>query len=113
MCRLFGKAIIFAIFSGIGHAQLPTEEYVDRVFECAHAQTVQQMREITMAIRQVTDVRQVLPDDARKTLKVRGTARQIAFAEWLFYELDKPINTQAIEQHTQHFATQEFRVDVD
>jgi hypothetical protein len=39
---------------------------------------------------------------------LRGTAAQIAFAEWLFSELDKP--KQAVAQRSQGSTTHEFRL---
>jgi hypothetical protein len=56
----------------------------------------------------MTEIRQASTDTAQRALTLHGTAAQIAVAEWLFNELDRPTNPQALAQESQ--VTHEYRV---
>jgi len=82
----------------------------NRVFYFAGADTVQDIQEVATLIRAVGDIQQVTTDNEQKSLAVHGTAGQIALAEWLFGELDKPANRQPLAQQSPDAATHEYRV---
>lgn len=67
---------------------------VVRVFNLTNPGTPQSFQEITNLIRSMTDMQRVFPYSARKVLVVRGSADQVAMAEWLLKELDRPDNGQ-------------------
>jgi hypothetical protein len=76
----------------------------DRAFHFAHTGKAQDMKEIGMAIRVISDAPvAVYPD--RQTLTIHGSAEQIALAEWMFTELDAP--------HTQSAAVRQTRIGSD
>src|SRR5271157_834633 len=62
----------------------------EKVFYFAHLDTPQAMQEVTNMVRAVSDIRDLLPDAAKRSLTVKGTADQIAAAAWLTAEMDKP-----------------------
>lgn len=66
------------------------EDDVVRVFYVSNATTVQEFQEVATAIRSVTEIRRVFTYNAQKALVVRGTVDQVALAEKLLQDLDKP-----------------------
>jgi hypothetical protein len=48
------------------------------------------MMQIGTTVRTITDIRHMSTDPGQRTLTMRGTAVQIALAEWLFNDLEKP-----------------------
>lgn len=78
-----------------------------RLFEFKTAETVQQMQEMATVIRSIGDIREVSVDAEGKRFSMRGSAGQIALAEWLFNELDKPASTQPPADT----AAREYRID--
>lgn len=66
------------------------EEHVTRVFYLQNITTPQELQEIMTTLRQVTDVRKIFPFNSQSALVVRGTADQMALAEKLMLDLDKP-----------------------
>jgi hypothetical protein len=77
---------------------------VVRVFYLTHNQTPEQCQEIATLIRSTADIRRLFIYHAQRALAMRGTADQMAMAEWLRKELDQPANEQG-----QHPAMQEYR----
>ena len=65
-------------------------ENITRVFYAANSATVQDFQELATLIRAVVDVRRVYTYNAQRAVVVRGTADQLAFARWLFDEIDQP-----------------------
>jgi hypothetical protein len=61
-------------------------------FEITHAETLQNLHGIGDAIRAVTGVRVLSLDEARRSLAIRGTAEQLAAADWVAGQLDQPIS---------------------
>ena len=61
-------------------------------------------------MRGITDIQQVSVDAAQKSLVLRGSAGQVAPAEWLFYELDKPADRPALPLESQSPTTHEYRL---
>ena len=62
----------------------------EKVFYFAHLDTPQAIEEVTNMMRAVGDIRDLMPDLAKRSLTVKGTADQIAAAAWLTAEMDKP-----------------------
>ena len=73
-----------------------------RVFHLHHMETAQDLNEFATMVRTVSDVRELSTDAAQKTMSVKGTASQIAIAEFLFTELDRQTVPDSVSQ--------EFRV---
>jgi hypothetical protein len=73
-----------------------------RVFHLHHIEGAQDSNEFASLVRTMSDVPQIWADAEQKTLSVRGTASQVAVAEFLFTELDR--------QSVPDSVTQEFRV---
>ena len=91
------KLIVFAMA-----ASMVVGQYLSRVFQLHHIEKEQDLNEFATLVRTISDTRQVSADVAQKTLSVRGTATQIAIAEWLFTELDRQTVPDSVSQ--------EFRV---
>jgi hypothetical protein len=87
-----GYFLITALFTSLASGQSPAEKILDRQFHFAHAQTRQDLEEIATMIRRIGDFRTASADTTQRVLALQGTASQIALAEWLFRELDKPVN---------------------
>jgi general secretion pathway protein D len=63
---------------------------VVRVFYITNATSVQEFQEIATAIRSLAEIRRIFTYNAQKAMLVRGTADQVALAEKLVLDLDKP-----------------------
>jgi hypothetical protein len=61
-----------------------------RVFRLANPVGAQPFQELVNSIRVVPDMSKVFPSFAKGAIAVRGTADQLALAEWLFKQLDQP-----------------------
>lgn len=82
------------------------QDQVARVFFLAHAaDTPQRLQTTVNLIRSVTDMQRVFPYNALQALTLRGTEAEMALAEWLYNELDKPS-----PQTNQHTATAEYHL---
>ena len=66
------------------------EDEVVKVFYVTNVTSVQEFQEIATTIRTVAEIRRVFTYNAQKALIVRGTADQVALAEKLIHDLDKP-----------------------
>jgi type II secretory pathway component GspD/PulD (secretin) len=66
------------------------EEGVTEVFYVGSAGTVQSFQDLATTLRTITQLRRVFTYNAAQAIAVRGTASQLAMAEWLFNELDRP-----------------------
>ncbi len=66
------------------------EDEVVKVFYVTNATSVQEFQEIATAIRTVAEIRRVFTYNAQKAMVVRGTVDQVALAEKLIHDLDKP-----------------------
>jgi hypothetical protein len=78
---------------------------VARLFQLRHVGTEQDLQEFAVVIRTIADLPQETVDTVQKTIAVRGTATQIAIAEWLYTELDRQTVPDSV--------TQEFKVSAD
>src|SRR5258705_11752584 len=86
------------LFASAVFAQAPGEQSVDRVFHFTHTETGQGFQQIATVMRTVAGIRQLFVVDAPRVLTLRGTADQIALAEGIFNELDKPATVQPVQQ---------------
>ena len=66
------------------------EDQVVKVFYLKNITSVQEFQEIVTAVRSVTDIRRMFTYNAQNAVMCRGTVDQIALAEKLFHDLDKP-----------------------
>lgn len=66
------------------------EDYVVKVFYIKNATTVQDLQEISTTVRSVTEIRRAFTYNSQFAILVRGTADQVALAEKLIQDLDKP-----------------------
>ena len=79
---------------------------VVRVFYLTHTDTVQNLAEIATLVRSIGNIRRLFTYNALHAIAMRGTADQIALAEWLFKELDK----QPDAQQNQDTSIHEYRL---
>jgi general secretion pathway protein D len=66
------------------------DDYVVKVFYIKNATTVQELQEMSTTVRSVTEIRRAFTYSAQNAILMRGTVDQIALAEKLFQDLDKP-----------------------
>lgn len=66
------------------------EDNVVKVFYLKNVTSVQEFQEIVTAVRSITDIRRMFTYNAQNAIMARGTPDQIALAEKLFHDLDKP-----------------------
>jgi len=66
------------------------EDDVVRVFILRHAATVQDFQEVATALRTIIETPRLFTFEAPRELAIRGTADQIAAAEWMVRELVQP-----------------------
>src|ERR1051326_3371583 len=66
------------------------EDNVVKVFYLRNVTSVQEFQEIVTAVRSITDIRRMFTYNAQNAIMARGTPDQIALAEKLFHDLDKP-----------------------
>src|SRR5947208_4402594 len=66
------------------------EDYVVKVFYIKNATTVQELQEISTTVRSVTEIRRAFTYNAQNAILMRGTVDQMALAEKLILDLDKP-----------------------
>jgi hypothetical protein len=64
------------------------------VFYFTHDETPQDLQAIVNLIRTTADIQRVYPYAGRRAIMLRGTPAQIALAEWLFSQVDKPVEPQ-------------------
>lgn len=66
------------------------QEMVVQVFYLKNVTKVQQLQEIATAVRSLTDIRRTFTYNEQNAILVRGTQDQVALAEKLIHDLDKP-----------------------
>jgi type II secretory pathway component GspD/PulD (secretin) len=69
---------------------------VARVFYPSHVGTPQALQEMINAIRSTFEIQRVVAFNNLKAVILRGTAEQVAAAEWLINGLDKPAGVQPV-----------------
>ena len=70
---------------------------VVRVYYATHTATVQDFQEVATLVRSIAEIRRVFTYNTPRAITLRGTAEQLALAEWLFAELKQPVNGQPPE----------------
>jgi general secretion pathway protein D len=65
-------------------------EMVAKTFYLSNIQTPQEIQEIVNAIRSVSELQRVVPYNSQNAIIVRGEADQVALAEKMIQDLDKP-----------------------
>lgn len=73
------------------------EDTVVKVFYLKNTTTVQELQEIATAVRAVTEVRRLFTYNGQNVIIIRGTVDQVALAEKLIYDLDKPKSEVVID----------------
>jgi hypothetical protein len=66
------------------------KDAVTRVFYLAHAKTVPAFQEVAQVLRTIPEIPRTFTNNPHRAIIVRGTAAQVAMAEWLFNDLDQP-----------------------
>lgn len=66
------------------------EDHVAKVFYLKNATTQQELTEVAGALRGIGNVQRVFPLQSQNALIIRGTADQVALAEMLIHNLDRP-----------------------
>lgn len=66
------------------------EDYVVKVFYLRNITTPQDLNEIATTLRSVPEIRRVFPSTSQNAIVVRGTTDQVALAEKIINDLDKP-----------------------
>jgi hypothetical protein len=104
------KAILFAVLAFVSSAaaQNSADGNVARVLHFTSTDSVQDFQEIGAVISKIADIQQATVDTSEKALVLHATAAQIALAEWLLTELDKPVGVQALQ--SQKWAKYEYQV---
>jgi hypothetical protein len=62
---------------------------VVRVFYVMHAETPREIQELATTVRSISGIFRLFTYSASRAMALRGTADQMAIAEWLFNDLDK------------------------
>ena len=91
-------------------AAFAADKTADRVFSFGATESEQDVEEIATAIRSITDMPQLFVDLANRSITVHGDAAQIAAAEWLFNELDKPANRAPVKPGAADPAIHEYKM---
>lgn len=73
------------------------EDMVVKTFYLRNLTTPQELQEIATILRSVTDIRRVFTYNAQNIIMVRGTVDQVALAEKLVVDLDKPKSEVVID----------------
>lgn len=73
------------------------EDFVVKVFYIKNATTVQELQEILTTVRGITEIRRAFTFNSQNAILFRGTADQIALAEKLINDLDKPRSEVVID----------------
>jgi len=73
------------------------EDMVVKVFYVTNVTSVQEFQEIATAIRTVAEIRRVFTYGAQKAIIVRGKRDEVALAEKLIHDLDKPKSEVVID----------------
>jgi hypothetical protein len=67
---------------------------VVHVFFAPHTATIQEFQEVATTIRTIVEIRRVFTYNSARALAVRGTADQVATAQFLIRELDQPADAK-------------------
>ena len=104
------KCVSIVLFAVAACGQQPVEQALDRTLRFTHTQSGQDLQEIANAVRGVAGIRDLSIDLAQRAFILRGTADQIALAEWVVNELDEAGGRQPSSQQIPGSANRQFRV---
>jgi len=83
------KSTVVVLLAVVACAQQPTDKALDRTLPLIYTERPQDVQEIAAVVRGVTDVPVLSTDPVQRAVMLRGTADQVAMAEWLLHELDE------------------------
>lgn len=83
---------------------------VVRVFYVRHAGTPENLQELVTAVRSIGDIPRLFVYHAQEAVVLRGTAEQLALAEWLVHELDRPPAAPSPNPRNPHPVPHEYRI---
>ncbi len=66
------------------------EEQVAKVFYLSNVNTAQELQEIVNAVRSIADIQRFFPYNSQNAIIAKGSADQVALAEKILHDLDKP-----------------------
>jgi general secretion pathway protein D len=66
------------------------EEQVAKVFYLSNVNTPQELQEIVNAVRSIADIQRFFPYNSQNAIIAKGSADQVALAEKILHDLDKP-----------------------
>jgi type II secretory pathway component GspD/PulD (secretin) len=75
-------------------------DQVVRVFGMAYAVSPLSLQELTNMVRSISDMQRVFPYNSLKLLVMRGSADQMAMAEWLLQQFDRPPGSPPVDTGT-------------
>jgi hypothetical protein len=82
---------------------------VVRLFFLHNMATVQNFQEVATTVRTITEIRRVFTCNTPRALAVRGTADQIAAAEFIVHELDQPADAKRTDSREYRMIDTGFR----
>lgn len=77
------------------HLSSGGRDEVARVFFLAHVDSPQNLQRIINAIRGISEINRIMPDNEQRAIALRDTVEQVRFAEWLVGQLDQPADGRA------------------
>ena len=103
VCLVKTTAASLTILAFVASSALAQQ--TNRLLHFTSTSSAQNFQEIATVIHAITDIPQADVDATEKSLSLQGTSGQIALAEWLFTNLDKPTNVRS-----RNGAKHEYRV---
>lgn len=102
----------------VGEPAAPGETYtvrhstddVMRVFYLKNADTIRKHQEVSTVLRSITEIRRAFTYNTLRAVALRGTADQIAMAEWLIDKLDRPLPEETRSQQTNNADAPPYRI---
>ncbi|MBV9182899.1 MAG: hypothetical protein JO356_16440 [Acidobacteria bacterium] len=85
--RLYATLLITA---SLAFGQAPPVN-LERVYYLTYAPTVQDFQEIVNVTRTIAGIREVSADTGQKAMTLHGTPDQLALADWLVAQLNRPV----------------------
>ncbi len=85
----FRYAVIALLASAAG-GHLLAQESIERSLYLTHAASTEDRQSLAVAVRMIVNPGLITVDEEKKSVTLRGTPQQIAMAEWLVQELDRP-----------------------
>lgn len=89
------SAIVAFVSASLAFGQAVQNPSQARVFRFAHIKVTRNLNECATMIRSIADIADIAVDTSAFTVTLKGSAAQIAMAEWLVAQVDKPIAEQS------------------